>query len=141
MSLPAHSELAEMLVPMVARQNANAAKNVAARLSHLSMRVRGSHKISPYRLCPALVTAIPMKPQKVNATGIMKAECSVCTIEPEMPSADVGTKSDMHSRLDCFSVSLKKNVRNKWQKARNNKPYSKIWDIDCQCRIDSKRAI
>ena len=70
-SFPAHKEFAEMFVPIVARQKEKEAKKAAARLSHLSISLRGSQSISPYSAEPAFVTAIPMKPQKVKANGIM----------------------------------------------------------------------
>ena len=70
-SLPAHNEFAETFVPIVARQNANDAKNAAARLSHLSISLSGSQRTSPYKVEPALVTAMPTNPQRVNASGMM----------------------------------------------------------------------
>ena len=71
MSFPAHRELAEMFVPKVASEKANDAKNAAARLSQLSMRRSGSQNMPLYRTAPALVTAMPINPQNVNATGII----------------------------------------------------------------------
>lgn len=47
MSLPAHNEFAETFVPTVARQNANAAKNAAALLSHWSISFKGSQITLP----------------------------------------------------------------------------------------------
>ena len=70
MSLAAEIVLAETLVPSVANAKLKAAKKAAGRLSQWSMRVRGFQRTSPYRLAPADVTAIPMKPPKVDATGI-----------------------------------------------------------------------
>jgi len=46
-SLPADSEFAAMFVVSVARLNEKAAKNVAARLSHWSMRRSGSQRTWP----------------------------------------------------------------------------------------------
>jgi hypothetical protein len=63
--------LALTFVPSVATKNANATKNVAARFVQLSMSFRGSQMMLPYRTAPALVTAMPMKQQSVNATGMM----------------------------------------------------------------------
>jgi hypothetical protein len=71
MSFPALSELAEIFVPSMERRNAKDAKNAPARLSHLSMSLSGSQIISPYRVIPALVTAMPMKLANVNAIGMM----------------------------------------------------------------------
>ena len=72
MSFAADNEFAEMLVPMVASINAAEAKNAAARLSHSLMSCKGSQSILPYKLMPAEVTANPVNPQRVNATGIMR---------------------------------------------------------------------
>lgn len=73
MSFPAHRELAEIFVPIVANKNANDAKKAAARLSQLSIKRKGSQKTPPYRTAPALVTAIPMNPQKVKAVGMIRS--------------------------------------------------------------------
>lgn len=72
MSFPAPREFALMFVPIVVRANANEAKNAAARLSHLSMSSKGFQRTSPYNWTPALVTAMPAKLQRINATGIIK---------------------------------------------------------------------
>ena len=47
MSFPALSELAEMFVPSVERTNEKDVKKAAARLSHLSISLSGSQRISP----------------------------------------------------------------------------------------------
>ena len=70
-SFPALSEFALIFVPTVVRANAKEAKKAAARLSHLSMRSKGSQSTSPYSWIPALVTAMPAKLQSMNAIGIM----------------------------------------------------------------------
>jgi hypothetical protein len=73
MSLPALKELAETFVPSVERTKAKDAKKAAARLSHLSMSLSGSQRTWPYRIMPALVTAIPTKLANVKTTGIMRS--------------------------------------------------------------------
>lgn len=70
MSFAALIEFAEMFVPMVARINENAAKKAAARLSHLSMRRKGSQRISPYSWSPARVTAMPADCQLIFTSGM-----------------------------------------------------------------------
>ena len=47
MSFAALRLFAEMFVPIVAMKKLNAAKNAAARLSHLSIRLRGFQSVSP----------------------------------------------------------------------------------------------
>ena len=73
MSFAADSEFAEMFVPSVASINAADAKKAAARLSHSLMSVSGSQSTLPYSTIPAEVTAMPVKPTRVKATGMMKS--------------------------------------------------------------------
>lgn len=72
MSLAALRLFAEMFVPRVARAKLKEQKKAAARLSHIFMSVVGSHRVFPYKVSPAAVTAIPMKPARVNAVGMMR---------------------------------------------------------------------
>lgn len=67
MSFPALTLFPETFVPSVASINEKEAKKAAARLSHLSTRLSGSQRTSPYIFSPAEVTAIPARRRELSA--------------------------------------------------------------------------
>ena len=101
MSLAAEIVLAETFVPSVANAKLNAAKNAAGRLSQWSMRVRGFQRTLPYRVAPTDVTAIPMKPPKVKATGITKS-WMYCLQVKTLAARNGERKLETHAR-SCFA--------------------------------------